>query len=161
MKQDRFLLGILLFIILLVIAAVALFFIRQDTQAYLPDDTPDGVVHNYALALYDEDYERAYSYLADLENKPSYTAFRQGFVTYGMNVSGNAIRVGEVEYLEGDKVLVTVTVLYASTGPFSEGWNSTENATLVQQDGKWKLTYMPYPYWVWDWYQQPIEPAKP
>ena len=161
MKQDRFLLGILLFIILLVIVSIALFFIRQDTQTYLPDDTPGSIVHNYALALYDEDYERAYSYLADLENNPSYTAFRQSFVNYGMDVSGNAIQVGEVEYLEGDKALVPVTVLYASTGPFSEGWNSTDTAALVQQDGRWKLTYMPYPYWGWDWYQMPIEPTKP
>ncbi|MBM3150649.1 MAG: DUF4878 domain-containing protein [Chloroflexi bacterium] len=161
MKQDRFLIGILVFIVVLVAAALALFFIRQDTQAYLADDTPEGVVHNYALSLYDGDYERAYAYLADLEYKPDYTYFRQNFVNYGMDVSSNAIQVGDVAYLDGGEALVDVTVIYAPSGPFAEGWNSFETANLIQQAGAWKLTYMPYPYWGWDWYQETIEPVKP
>jgi len=65
MKQDRFLLGILIFIGLLVIAALALFFIRQDSQVYVADDTPEGVTRNYALALQKQDFQRAYDYLAE------------------------------------------------------------------------------------------------
>jgi hypothetical protein len=159
MKQDRFLLGILLFIIVLVIAAVALFFIRQDTQAYRSDDTPENVIYNYALALQNQDFELAYSYLAEQENKPDYTYFRQAFLSRQLDLSSNAIRVGEVTNLDEGEALVTVTVLYASSGPFAEGWSSTETATLLLQDGQWKLSYMPYPYWGWDWYQQAI-PVK-
>ena len=159
MRQDRFLLGILLFIIVLVIAAVALFFIRQDTQAYRLDDSPENVIYNYALALQNQDFELAYSYLAEQENKPEYTYFRQAFLSRQLDLSSNAIRVGEVTSLDESEALVSVTVLYASSGPFAEGWSSTETATLLQQDGQWKISYMPYPYWGWDWYQQAI-PVK-
>ena len=161
MKQDRFLLGILLFIILLVITAVALFFIRQDTQTYLPDDAPEGVVYNYALALQNRDFELAYSYLADEENKPDFTSFRQAYLSRQLDLSNNAIRVGEVTLNPDDEqAMVTVTVLYASSGPFAEGWSSTETATLIQQEDGWKITYMPNPYWGWDWYQVLPAPVK-
>ena len=65
MKQDRFLVGILIFIGVLVVVALALFFIRQDNQVYVADDTPDNIVRNYALALQKQDFQRAYTYLAD------------------------------------------------------------------------------------------------
>ncbi len=64
MKQDRFLLGILIFIGVLVVAALGLFFIRQDSQVYVADDSPDNIIRNYALALQKQDYQRAYTYLA-------------------------------------------------------------------------------------------------
>ncbi len=157
MKQDRFLLGILIFIGLLIVAALTLFFVRQDTQTYGAEDTPEGVIRNYALALQNRDFQRAYGYLAEKENKPTFDYFRQAFLSRQLDVSGTALQVGAVEYMDNGEALVTVTVLYASTGPFSEGWNSTETATLTLQDGVWKITYMPYPYWGWDWYQPPVK----
>ena len=69
MKQDRFLVGILIFIGLLVVAALALFFIRKDTQVYAADDTPDHIVPNYVLAVQKQDFQRAYNYLADKRRK--------------------------------------------------------------------------------------------
>ena len=82
MKQDRFLIGILVGIGVLVVLALGLFFTRQDTQEYQTDDTPEGVVHNYVLALYRGDHEKAYGYLAEGENKPSYNEFREPFFNH-------------------------------------------------------------------------------
>ena len=65
MRQDRFLTGILIGIGILVVAALAMFFIRRDDQAYLSDDTPEGVVHNYVVSILNKDYEKAYGYLAE------------------------------------------------------------------------------------------------
>ncbi len=69
MKQDRFLLGILIGIGVLIIAALVVFFIRKDSQTYVPDDVPEGVVHNYVVAVLNKDYEKAYGYLADLDKQ--------------------------------------------------------------------------------------------
>jgi hypothetical protein len=157
MKQDRFLLGILIFIGLLVVAALALFFIRQDTQVYVADDTPEGVIRNYALALQKQDFQRAYSYLADLDGKPSYDTFHRAFLTNQLNVSTNALQVGSVQYINNGEATVSLTILYSSGGPFTPGSSSTDTATLVQQGGAWKLSYMPYPYWSFDW----LQPAQP
>ena len=59
MKQDRFLIVILGFILFLVVIAVGLFFIRQEPQTYGPEDSPEGVVRNFVLALQADDYSRA------------------------------------------------------------------------------------------------------
>ncbi len=76
MKQDRFLTGILIGIGVLVLSALLVFFMRKDTQTYISEDQPEGVVHNYILAILNKDYEKAYGYLADLDNKPSFEEFR-------------------------------------------------------------------------------------
>jgi len=161
MKQDRFLLGILIFIGLLVIAALALFFIRQDTQVYVADDTPEGVIRNYALALQKQDFQRAYNYLADKDNKPTYEVFRRAFLTNQLDVSSNALQVGSIQYMNSGEATVSLTVLYAGGGPFTQSSSSTDTATLVQQGGAWKLIYMPYSFWAYDWYQPTPQPVKP
>lgn len=154
MKQDRFLIGILVFIALLVTAALVLFFVRQDvTATYRPDDTPEGVVYNFALAIQRQDVERAYTYLADLEYKPTQDAFNQA-ILYGYMDTTASVEVGSVQVM-GKDAWVTVTIHYASSGLFDTGWDSTENALLVLQGGEWKISYMPYPYWSYDWYVEP------
>jgi hypothetical protein len=71
MKQDRFLTGIIIGIAVLVVLALAVFFTRSDTQTYVSEDAPEGVVHNYVVAVLNKDYEKAYGYLADL-NQTTY-----------------------------------------------------------------------------------------
>ncbi len=152
MKKDRFLIGILIFIGVLVIASVVLFFTRGSAQAYGAEDTPDGVLRNYALAIQNMDYPRAYGYLADTTNKPTYEAFRQAFLSRQLDPSNSALQFGTV-YTDGtDSAWVEVSVLYAGTGLFDNGWSNNDKGTLIRQNGAWKITYLPYPYWGWDWY---------
>ncbi len=163
MKQDRFLVGILIFIGVLIVTALALFFIRRDNQVYAPETTPDNIVRNYALALQKQDFQRAYTYLADNPAKPTYDAFRRAFLTNQLNVSSNALQVGSAQYIGSGEANVNLTILYESFGPFSQGSSSTDIANLVQQGGVWKISYMPYPFWSFDWQvpQPTLEPAKP
>lgn len=152
MKQDRFLFGILAAIGLLVVGSLALFFVRKDTQTYQPDDTPEHVVHNYVLALQQDDYERAYSFLADKENKVTYEQFRQSFFNNQLDVRRTGVRIGPLK-ASGDEVFIEITVIHSTNDPFSKEWRSTETAILVAQEGSWRISQMPYPYWGWDWYQ--------
>lgn len=62
-STDRFLIGIVVGIVALVIAAFVVTLTRPE-PTYQPEDTPEGVAHNYLLALHKEDYERAYGYLS-------------------------------------------------------------------------------------------------
>ncbi|MEW6092534.1 MAG: hypothetical protein AB1531_01085, partial [Chloroflexota bacterium] len=158
---DRFLIGILVFIGLLVAAALALYFIQPQTASYQPDDTPEGVVYNFALAIQDRDVERAYSYLADLDYKPTESAFRQAILNGYLYTDGYALQVEETQMLDADEAWVIVTIHYLSSGPFDSGWSSPDHAELVRQLGEWKIKLMPYPYWSYDWFQPPYDPAKP
>ena len=161
MKKDRFLTGILIFIGLLVVAAVVLFFVRGQDQTYDSEDTPGGVVHNYVLALQNMDYQRAYDYLADKGSKPTYEAFRQAFLTRQMDTSNSTLQVGKA-YLDDDGAgaWLEVSVLFAGSGLLDQGWSSNDKGTLIQQGGNWKITYLPYPYWGWDWYTPTPYPIK-
>ncbi|NCP16647.1 hypothetical protein GW866_06350 [bacterium] len=33
-------------------------------------------------------------------------------------------------------------------------------ALRERQNGAWRISYMPYPYWGWDWYQPTAVPVK-
>jgi hypothetical protein len=152
MKQDRFLTGILVGIAVLVVIALAVFFIRKDTQSYISEDAPEGVVHNYVLAVLNKDYQKAYTYLADLENKPTYEQFRDSFLKGMINPDNSAVDVGKSE-INGDTASVEVAMIYSQSDPFSTGYRDVQRAILVKQSGRWKLSSMPY-YYFWDstWY---------
>jgi len=152
MKQDRFLFGILVGIGLLVIVALGLFFTRQDTQEYVSDDTPEGVVYNYALALYRGDHEKAYGYLADDENKPTYNEFRESFFNHYIDPSNAGLEFGKTE-IDGDQAFVVLYLIYSPSDPFSSGYRGTESARLELQGGEWKLLQMPYNFWDYSWYE--------
>lgn len=160
MKQDRFLLGILIFIVILVAVALGLFFMRQDTQTYGPEDSPEGVVRNYAIALQNMDFERAYTYLAERDTRPSYDNFRLAFLNNQLETSNAALQIGSTRNLNASEAIVDVTLVHSSSDPFSSPWSDTQKASLIKQDGSWKLTSMPYPYWGWDWYTPTAMPVK-
>ena len=155
MKQDRFLTGILVGIGLLVVVALAVFFTRKDSQTYMAEDTPEGVVHNYVLAVLNKDYEKAYGYLADLEYKPTYENFRRAFLNGEVNPQNQAVDIGESEIV-GDVATVDLELIYNNSDPFSTGYRNMMTADLVKQNGAWKLTLMPqYNFWGYDWFVAP------
>ncbi len=154
MKQDRFLAGILIGIGLLVVLALVVFFNRKDTQTYISDDTPEGVVHNYVVAVLNKEYEKAYSYLADLENKPTYDEFHDSFLTGMVNPDSSGVDVGQSD-ITGDDATVEVTLVYNASDPFSTGYRDTQRAILVMQNGAWKISSMPqYNFFDYNWYQE-------
>jgi hypothetical protein len=154
MKQDRFLTAILVGIAVLVVLALAVFFIRRDTQTYVAEDVPEGVVHNYVLSVLEGDYEKAYGYLAELDNKPTYEQFRDAFIKGMVNPNNSAVDIGESE-INGDTASVEVAMIYNPSDPFSTGYRDVQRAILVQQGEAWKISSMPtYYYWDYSWYQE-------
>jgi hypothetical protein len=158
MKQDKFLTGILIGIGVLIVIALALFFTRKDTKQYTTDDTPEGVVYNYVLAVFNRDYEKAYGYLADLKNKPTYEEFRKSFFNGNINPGNAGVDVGTVDQ-NGDEAVVNISLVYAPSDPFSSRSENTDRALLVKQNGTWKISAMPsYSFWDYNWYSQPVKP---
>ena len=154
MKQDRFLTGILLGIATLVVIALVVFFLRQSSQSYVSEEVPEGVVHNYVLALLNDDYEKAYGYLADLDHKPTYEQFRDAFITGAVNPSNSTVDIGDSEITE-DTASVEFAIIYTPSDPFSTGYRDVQRAVLVRQDGTWKLSSLPcYYFWDCSWYPQ-------
>jgi hypothetical protein len=158
MKQDRFLTGILIGIGVLIVVALGLFFTRQDKREYIADDTPEGVTYDYVLAIVNKDYEKAYGYLAELDNKPTYEQFRQSFFNGSVNPGNAGVDVGSAD-INGDEAIVELTLVYSPSDPFSSGYQNTDRALLVNQDGEWKLSAMPtYSFWDYSWYLEKTQP---
>lgn len=160
MKNDRFLTGIFIGIGVIILLAVGIFFLRQDTSTYVAEDNPDGVVHNYVLAIYHQDYEKAYGYLAEADLKPDFEQFRQAFTSINLNLGDASLKIGESS-IQLDQATVYLTIIRQSNGPFGEPYREPQSASLVLQNGVWKLTSMPYPYWNWDWFQTNLTEPKP
>ncbi len=153
MKQDRFLTGILIGIGVLIVAALIVFFTRQSQPSYSGQNSPDGVVHDYVLAILNKDYPKAYGYLADLDNKPTLAQFRQAFAVGRLNVGEAGIKVGKAS-VTGEDAAVEVSMVYAAGDPFSSGYSNVGTAQLVRQSGVWKISSMPtYNIWDYSWYQ--------
>ena len=154
MRQDRFLTGILVGIAVLVLIALAVFFLRQNSQSYITEESPEGVVHNYVLAVLNNDYEKAYGYLADLDNKPTYEQFRDAFLKGMVNPNNSAVDIGQSD-INDDTASVEVALIYSPSDPFSTGYRDVQRAILVRQGGTWKLSSMPgYYFWDYNWYPQ-------
>ncbi len=154
MKQDRFLTGILIGIAVLVVIALVVFFTRSDAQTYGSEDAPEGVVHNYVVAVLSKDYEKAYGYLADLDHKPDYEQFRDAFLKGIVNPGDSAVDIGASE-INSDTATVEVVLIYNPSDPFSTGSRDVQNAILIRQDGTWRISSMP-PYYFWEasWYTE-------
>ena len=149
-RNDKFLFGILIFIGLLVVTALVLFATGNATQDYLPDGSPEAAVHNYALALTRADYERAYSYLSEQDGKPTQVEFRTFFSSVEP-IQNTGLRVEGADIL-GEEAVVDLSLVYAASGPFDTGFDRPDTAQLVLENGDWKIVYMPYPFWEFDWY---------
>ncbi len=158
MKQvDRFLLAISAGVVVLVLVALAMALTRTP-QGYRPDTTPDGVAHNYLLALKQRDNARAYGYLAaDLAGyPPSVDAFVTDIDSrylWAFNRESATISVGAVQ-ITGDRAVVTVSeTRFAEGGLFSSGQYGTSfSMTLRRQGESWRLISADS-YWAACWSQ--------
>ena len=149
MKQDRFLTGILAGNGVLRMVALVLFFTRkEDKREYMTADSPEAVVYNYVLAITNDDYKKAYSYLAEKEHKPSYEQFRQSFFNGSIYSDNVGVDVGTAE-IDGTDALVDLDLVYSPSDPFSGGYTNTDRAQLVNQNGEWKLSYIPFNSWAY------------
>ena len=154
MKKDKFLIAIVISIIVLMGLAVGVFLVRQNAQDYVVEDTPEGIVHNYVFAIQQDDFERAYDFLIDGEDKPSFSDFRSYYISNNINNYGVQIQGSEIyEEANGDRfAVVDLIIIYSSNDPLSSGNRSPGSVNLLFQEGKWKVENFPYQLWPWDWY---------
>lgn len=165
MRQDRFLTGILAGVGILIVLAVGMFFVRQGTQTYIEEDTPEGVVHNYIFALQQKDYDRAYGYLANREYIPSKADFVSFYTSGYMYNENNGVHILETIMLgetNGEEIaLVELSISQGGGGPFGSRYSTKESVELALEDGEWKIFRMPFPFWEWSWFTESAVPIIP
>ena len=164
MKQDRFLLAILAGIgLLMVVAIVVVMSQSPGSEQYLSDNTPDGVVHDYFLAMQRKDYEKAYGYLSDeLKNKPDLDRFIIDVSNSGVDQEAS-LKIGDVSQTDGYAEVEIAITNYRAGNIFDSGRYTTNDSAVLRQDadGTWHLIQFPYPYWGWQWNEEPRNIEEP
>jgi hypothetical protein len=156
MRQDRFLIGILAGIGILVVLSIALFFMRRGTLEYGAEGTPEGVVRNFIVAVKKGDYDRAYAYLAPATPTIEKLSFTQNYTNQGTQIASIGVEVG-ASTLDGSKAIVQVTLLHGNGDLFGSSYREQQSAELVQIGGDWKIKTMPYPFWDYAWATTPAK----
>ncbi len=151
MKNDKFLIGIVVGIGLLVAVAIVVVLTRGQMEDYIADDSPAGVSHNYFLAIQRRDYDKAYNYLADdIESKPSLDQFIITIDDFS-NRAEASLQLGESS-IDNNRARVEVSITTYRSGPFEGSRTNRDTAHLRRTaDGHWKLIEFPRPYWGYDW----------
>lgn len=152
MRQDRFLFALLIAVGALALISLGLFFVQQNAQTYGPDEAPSDVVRNYLLAVQEEDYERAYQYLLEEPQKPAFEEFHRSLLQNSDAFFQVAVQIGESEVI-GQEALVDLVLVDYGSGPLGDVFREATQASLERDSsGGWKILFMPYPYWGFDWY---------
>lgn len=158
-KTDRFLIGIVTGIVILVIVALVVA-LRRPEETYRTDDTPAAVVHNYLLALHRQDYARAHSYLSP--TLPGYPKTVEAFTStvlahswsFGQDQESVGFTIRDTRQPLPDQATVIVEERHFSRSGLlgSNEWSQQFTMRLVRVDGAWRLTGSEsYRYWVACW----------
>lgn len=153
---DKFLIGIVSAVILLVGAAFAVALMRPK-PAYREEDTPEGVAHNYLLAIQQKDYERAYGYLSPgLANYPDSDEEFENDVQHDRyrfnNLDSDVTLEVESSEVTGERstVIVRRTNFYQGGLFSSNSYTARFEMRLRRENGAWRIVDSDE-YWVYCW----------
>lgn len=150
---DKFLIGIVLGIVVLIVAAFTITLTRP-AASYKPDDTAENVAYNYLLAIHQSDYGRAQGYLSrTVKSRPSSAEkFARDVENnrYSFNESDSSAWAIDSSRVSGETTTVTVRQTRYSTGLFGSTYDDTFPIRLQREDGAWKIISSGS-YWAYCW----------
>ena len=146
--STRWLLGFGVAIGVLVIVAVVLVLTIPAQEVYLlPEDTPEGTVQRYFLALQDEDYLKAYDYVSFPPNERyPYEEWRGPFISSGEKREFKVI-MGKSLVKDNEATVDVVVDVYRPGGPFENPVHTQHITFFLKKEGtSWKIT-SPWDLW--------------
>lgn len=140
--SQRMLILIVAGVILLVIVAFVAV-LRRPPPEYTDDDSPEGVVHNYLLALQRREYERAYGYLSPALQTGDLVDFIEAVESdaWRFDIGSNvALAVSDSQLSADNAARVEVQMTVSHNELFGSGQNTrTFDMFLRRVDGRWLL----------------------
>jgi hypothetical protein len=120
------------------------------------EDSPEGVAHNYLLALQKEDYQRAYGYLS-----PTLKGYPVSAERFAEDVEDSSwlfrLDTDTTLAVESAKVTANRAVVKVRESRFhgSRLFDSSQSTTIFEmklqlEDGEWKIVDADY-YFAWCW----------
>jgi hypothetical protein len=149
--SNRFLLGFGIAITVLVVITITLVLTNRGITTLLSENSPEGIVQRFLLAVQDHDFQKAYSYLNVVESgrKLTYDEWVNSISTrFQTSSSVWKASFGNITADGGTASVEVLIDLFQPNGPF-------ENPIRTQIDvyqlklinGKWFITSRPWMYW--------------
>jgi hypothetical protein len=156
-KIDRFLVVIVAGIVVLVVVTLIVT-LRQPAPAYQPENTPEGIAHNYILALQQKDYERAYSYLSP--TLPGYPVNSMEFMQHTSQHrwrfqfdENTTVSISDVTVIGDQATVEAASNRFSSDGLFGGSISVSHfELQLRHENGVWKIVQADR-YWANCWNQ--------
>jgi hypothetical protein len=163
--SSKWLVAIGIVVSVLVGVALLVGFTAGPPREY-PADTPEGAVQRFLRAVGDADGEAAYAYLApSVRGRCTYDDFRNQM--FSQQVKDSTVTLDRVR-VTGDRaeVIVRIGGFRGPRGPFppiapgsgDDTWPYT--FMLVQAEGQWQFSQIPWPVWGCPEPRKPV-PATP
>jgi hypothetical protein len=152
-NSSRFLLGFGIFIVVIVAVAVIIALVGGNEQVkLLPEDSPEGTVQQFLMAVKAQDYPKAYSYLYpqsdQLKGNP-YDNWIRSTQSYRDSSTWKASIVKSTVRENDATVEVTVAV-FRPEGPLANPVNTNRITFLLQKENaKWMINSPVDLYWLY------------
>lgn len=154
-SSSRFLLGFGIALVILVAITTTMVLLNRDDVSMLPVNTPEGTVQQFLLAIQEQDYQKAYSYLQIVEKgvKLTYDEWLQSVPPRSQTTSVSWKATLGKTTISGDSATVEVLIDFLQPGsPFESPVRTiTDYYQLKMVNGSWFITARPNIYWLY-WY---------
>jgi hypothetical protein len=154
MNSSRRWLGVFAAVVGLLVILAVVFVTATNGQkvALLDENTPQGIVQRYLLALKDTDYSKAYNYLSfnPSDKISTYDDWLTSNVSpYSYNQTTWKATLGKIDQ-NGNNATVDVTVdTFRQGGVFSNSQSSQQLIFILTKNGNsWLITSPTYLYWM-------------
>ena len=150
-SSNRFLLGFGIAITILVAITITLVMTNHQVAPLLPENTPDGTVQRFLLALQDHDFQKAYTYLNVVESgrKLTYDDWLQS-TSQRFQTSSPAWKVtfGKTSISDDSATVEVIIDIFQPGGLFNIPENTQKDFYQLKRiNGKWYITTRPWLYW--------------
>jgi len=127
---------------LVIIAIILVLALPAKPVSLLAESTPEGIVQRFFLALQNEDYAKAYSYLDQTSNnKMTYEMWREGQNRSPEKISWK-VTIGTAKINDKEATVEVIVDKFRPQGPFSDPIETNRmNFTLNKNDSGWVITY--------------------
>jgi hypothetical protein len=152
--SSRFLLGFGIFIAVIVVAAVVVSVIGSNAPVkMLPENSPEGAVQQYLMAVQGRDYVKAYSYLSPAADsgykKDTYDNWVSSMQS-NRNLSSWKASIVKSTARDNDATVEVTVDVFRSGGLFSDPVNSNYITFVLQmENGKWLIKSPVDLYWLY------------
>ena len=149
-SSSRWLAGVVLVVLVLIVLSVAVTLLNQREADLLPEDTPEGVVQSYLLAIDAGDSQTAYSYLSS-KLKEACTQQNLRDSARWLEEGDLSATMEETKTLDGQaEVRVRVMQFHVSSNPPIPPFGSQESSNtawyILEREGEsWRFTEPPWP----------------